>query len=673
MDTSPKASSTDKLLNMIRGSGKKGGGVETPAPQPLTPKKKWSLGLSFKASPGAGSSSKNVRLGVEFAGGVIRMVKLSFGSGRSRTLEFKTIPIPEQGPDAPELSLVLRLALKDFLGRADADVWAVVPAETADLRFLQVPKTSKKQLSNAIYWTAKKEASFDDAEVIFDYELQGEVMEKGAPRFSVLAYTVKREEFEKLRNLFLQAGYPLAGITLPSVSMRNLLRGGWVEDGEKTQACLHLGEEFSRIEIFSGGNLQIVRVLKGGLSAMAQALAEASKEFTPHPPAIEPRQEPGEFVAVVPEEAVFSSAIPIEIESMASGPAVGEAKPAGLTVEDSLALIENMAGGPESLPEGHPGRKLSSADVLEMLKPAWERLLRQVQMTFSHHAVTLGNEQVGRLTLSGPLGGDPGMLEYLGEKLGLPCKLLDPLSPDNLGRLQISAPVLSLAERQPYGLVLGLVGADRSACNLLHTYKQKEEEDRIASLNRVVALSWLGVAVVILGFFVWQQMQSYMKQQELNVLQSRLNEFQPLVDMPLLLSTGSRVRQSVDNMRRFTNRTRAAAVLRDVTGLTPENVKLFGISMDLGTPEEQPQATPDTQGKQGQRPAGKGREAMDTLTLEGYVKGDSQILESLLSAYLVQLRTSPLLGEPSVSKRSLEVTAAGEDVLRFTLSCQVRR
>ncbi|MBI4805771.1 MAG: hypothetical protein HY795_11110 [Desulfovibrio sp.] len=673
VDTSPKASSTDKLLDMIRGSGKKGGGVETPAPQPLAPKRKWNFGLSLKAGPGAGGSSKNVHLGVELAGGVIRMVKLTSGSGRSRALEFKTISIPEQGPDAPELSLVLRLALKDFLGKADADVWAVVPAETADLRFLQVPKTNKKQLSNAIYWTAKKEASFDDAEVVFDYELQGEVIEKGAPRLSVLAYTVKREEFEKLRNLFLQAGYPLAGITLPSVSMRNLLRGGWVEDGEKTQACLHLGGEFSRIEIFSGGNLQIVRVLKGGLSAMAQSLAEASKEFTPHPAIVGSEPVSGESIAVVPEEAVFSSAIPIEIESMASKPDVAEAKPAGLSVEESLALIENFADGPQSLPEGHPGRNFTTADVLEMLKPAWERLLRQVQMTFSHHAVTLGNEQVGSLTLSGPLGGDPGMLDYLSGKLGLPCRLLDPLSPDNLGRLQIAAPFLSLAERQPYGLVLGLTGAERSACNLLHTYKQKEEEDRVESLNRVVALSWLGVAVVILGFFIWQQTQSYVKKQELSVLEGRLREYQPLVDMPLLLSTGSKVRQAVDNMRRFANRSRPAAVLRDITGLTPENVKLFSISMDLGTPEEQPQTTQETQGKPGPRPAGKGREAMDTLTLEGYVKGDSQILESLLSAYLVQLRTSPLLGEPSVSKRSVEMTAAGEDVLRFTLSCQVRR
>lgn len=716
LDTSPKASSTEKLLELIRGSGKKADGGETPAPQPLPSKKRWYSSLSLKASRSPGSSAKGVRLGVELTGQSVRMVKLTAGSGRSRTLEFKTVPIPEQGPDAPELSLVLRLALKDFLGKADADVWAMVPAESADLRFIQVPKTAKKQLSNAIYWTARKEAAFDDAEVVFDYEIQGEVLEKGATRLSVLAYTVKREEFEKLRNLFLQAGYPLTGITVPSVSMRNLLRGGWLENASQTQAVLHLGGDFSRLELFSGGKLQFVRVLKGGLAAMALTLAEASKEFRPHAPAalIEPEpalppegsqdaQAPvGKADAsamIVPETPAFSAPISIEIESMVQPSFAGlvqetpstpafpqfgsafppltpeEPKPAGLTQDEARSLLEHLADGPQSLPEGHPGRLLSTADVLEMLKPSWERLLRQVQMTFSHHAVTLGNEQVSGLSLGGPLGGDPGLLEFLGEKLGVPCRHLDPLSPDNLGRLTVKAPSLSPGERQPYSLVLGLTDSELAACNLLFTYKQKEEQDRVSDLNRIVALVWLGVAVLMGGLFTWQQTQAYLKREVIQGLETQLREFQPQVTMPLLLSTGSKVRGVVDNLRRFGARNLAGAVLHDVTALTPENVKLFNISMDLGTPEEQPVFKGAAEAPKGPAPAvnKQGRVGLDTLTLEGYVKGDSQILESLLSAYLVQLRTSPLLGEPSVSKRSLEVTATGEDVLRFTLSCQVRR
>ena len=687
VDTS-KASSTEQLLDLIRGSKRKSGASDTPPPQPLLPKKRWSPNLSFLKGGASGQpSSRAVRVGVELSGGFIRMVRLSPSTGRSRTLEFKSVPMPAEGPDAPERSLVLRLALKDFLGKGDADVWVMVPAESADLHFLQVPKTGKKQLSNAIYWTAKKEADFDEAEVVFDYELQGEVMEKGAAKLSVLAYTVKREEFETLRNLFLQAGYPLAGVTVPSVAMRNLIRGGWLEDSARTQACLHIAGDYSRLEIFGGGNIQLVRMIKGGLSAMAQALADASREFIaqPKPPAGSgPAQEgggeqalepaPSGAVLVVPEEPAFKAAGRIEIETMSQEPAQPSARPVGLTVEEARLLLESQVLGSDCLPEGHPGRGLSPADVLEMLKPAWERLLRQVQMTFTHHAVTLGNEPVAALHLAGPFGADPGLPAYLGEKLGVPCGLLDPLAPENLGRLAVAAQALTLAERQPFCLSLGLTGSDKTSCNLLHTYKQKEEEARTEGLNQMVALCWLGVALVCVGFFVWQQTESYGKRRELASLEKRLQEFQPLVDAPLLVGTGGRVRGVVANLRGFAARNMASALLRDVTGLTPENVKLYSLSMDLGNPDEQPLAIPEAEPKPGQAPAPKrpARAGLDTLTLEGYVTGDSQILDSLLSSYLVQLRNSPLLGEPSVSKHSLETTPGG-DLLRFTLSCQVRR
>lgn len=695
MDTSPKVSSTDKLLDVIRGVGKKGGGEETPAPQPLLRASRFSFKLPSFSSGGKPKAVKGTRVGVSMDDEHIRLIKVSRSSGRMSQIEVKTVALPAEGPDAPEPSLVLRLALKDFLGKAEAGIWAMVSPDAADLRFLQVPKTGKKQVSNTVYWTARKEASFEDAEVVFDYEVQGEVMEKGSPKLAAMAYTVKRAEFEKLRNLFLQAGYPLEGITAPTVAMRGLLRGGWLESGMATQACLHMGEEFSRLEIFSEGTFKNVRVLKGGLAGMAQALAEASKDFVPSVKKAPEEAVPApgadigaaaEVVAELPEQPLFSAEIPIEIESMAVPAFVPEPAPvagagAGLTPAQARELIGSLADGPDSLPEDHPGRAYAPADVLAMLGPAWDRLLRQVQMTFTHHTVTLGNEQVALMRVGGPLGMDEGVLAFLGEKLGAACLPLDPLAPANLARVQAAAPAMTASERLPYGLLLGLAQMEHDSCNLLFTFKEKEERDRIESLNKRVAMVWLCVAGVVAGFFMWQQVQAWGKQDELRALEIKLSEYQPRVDIPLLLGTGNKVRGVVENMRRYASRNLARAIMNDVTTLTPENVKLFSIVMDLGTPEEQPQGPGEAKAGPGGGPGTASRQpvrtqaraGLDTLTLEGYVTGDSQILESILSAYLVRLRTSPLLGEPSVSKRSAEVTAAGEDVLKFTLACQVRR
>lgn len=699
MADTPNISSTDKLLELIRRTpGNKDG--DNPAPQPLALAKGWRKVLELGKPQRA--AARDVALGVEVGPSLIRMVKLGRAGGRPRSLEFKTVPVPPSGPDAPELSLVLRLAIKDFLGRAEADVWSVVAPESAEIRFLQVPKVAKKQLSNAIFWTAKKEGSFDVNEVVFDYEIQGEVIEKGAARLNVLAYTVARTEYERLRNLFLQAGYALTGLTLPSVSSRALLRGGWLTDAGLPQACIHLGGDFSRLEIFSGTALQYVRVLKGGLASMAAVLSEASREWAAQGKWSAQESSPPEpEVVEIPTASMFGSDIPIEIESMSavsaepaqsaasraslgSGGGSGGASPGGsgaeaqgapgLSVEQARALLESLATGPENLPPDNPGRGLAPEDVLEMIKPAWERLLRQVEMTFKHYSITMGNEQVALLDLAGSHAAQPLFLAFLGEQLGMPCRSFDPLTPDNLGRMGVRAPALGPAERLPYVMALGLTGADPAECNLLHTYKQKEDEARIEGLNRVVMAGWLALACLCLGVFFWQQAQAHFKQQELAGLQARLHEFTPLVDVPLLVGTNARVRATVDNMRAFANRALPAAILRDIIELTPENVKIFAIAMNLGNPSEQPLPPSDKPLPPGQTPPKqKVREGQNTLTIEGYAKGDSQILESVLAAYMVRLRTSPLLGDPSVVSRTQETTPAGEDALRFMVSCTVTR
>ncbi|MBW2337549.1 MAG: hypothetical protein JRF47_12465, partial [Deltaproteobacteria bacterium] len=54
-----------------------------------------------------------------------------------------------------------------------------------------------------------------------------------------------------------------------------------------------------------------------------------------------------------------------------------------------------------------------------------------------------------------------------------------------------------------------------------------------------------------------------------------------------------------------------------------------------------------------------------TLVLDGIVEGDRLILESTLAGYLMDLKNSPMLDQPKVSKKSFE-RYKDKDVLRFT-------
>ena len=659
------ASSAEKLLELIRRSPGNAGGGKAPPPQPVVKSGGWRQVVSSLAKvKGPGISA--VSLGVEVGERQIRLVKLTRDHGRPRSLELKTVPVPAPGPDAPELFHALRLAIKDFLGKAEAEIWAMLPARSVDLHFLQVPKVGKKLLSNAIFWSAKKEIRFDENEVVFDYEVQGEVIEKGSAKLSVMAYTAARSEFENLRNLFVAAGYPLTGLTLPSAACRNLFSQGWLEQGPGASACLHMAEDDSRLEIFSGGELKFLRVLPGGLTAMVKALVEASKDLAASGRPLPGDEGQGEDLADVPAGPFFGSDIPVVVESM-SGSQASSPRGQGFSEAQARAMLKSLALGSGSLDQDHPGRNLSGPDVLELIKPAWERLVRQVDMTLKHFSITLGNEQVGRLYLAGLWGADSALRDFLGGQLGLSCLALDPWSPDNLLRLGIMARSLGQAERLGLALTLGLTESRRGACDLLHTYRQKEEDARVAALNRLVMGCFFGVAALFLGVYVWQMALTSSRGAELAGLRARIGAFHPKVDMQLLRTAQAAARNRVDNLRNFANRNISQAVLHDATELTPENIRVFNMLLTLGTPDEQPVAAKDG------ATAAPARTDVSFLTIDGYVKGDAQLLEAILSAYMVRLRSSPLFADPFVSKRSLEVASDGQDMLRFTLVCAVRR
>ena len=90
----------------------------------------------------------------------------------------------------------------------------MMPTARVDVRHVRIPKVTKKQTDNVVYWTAKKEAPFDEKEMIFDFKLQGEVVEQGIPKLAAMVYTAPRQEVEELKNLFSRIGWPLKGIRI---------------------------------------------------------------------------------------------------------------------------------------------------------------------------------------------------------------------------------------------------------------------------------------------------------------------------------------------------------------------------------------------------------------------------------------------------------------------------
>ncbi len=148
-----------------------------------------------------------------------------------------------------------------------------------DVKHLLIPNVPKKQIENSVLWKAKKEFHFDEKESIFDYRVQEEVIEEGASKLSVIAYIAPKNEIKEIKDLFARTGFPLAGISIAPFAIRNLFLTGWIITSEDTITNLHIGHEWSRVDIYSKGNLVLTRSIKSGVSADASLRAGVRLKF----------------------------------------------------------------------------------------------------------------------------------------------------------------------------------------------------------------------------------------------------------------------------------------------------------------------------------------------------------------------------------------------------------
>ena len=226
------------------------------------------------------SFKKNIAVGIDIGYDDLKLVKVQRVSDRSyEMLEYARIPFdPEVPRENPEFHQFLRPTLAEFCGpHRNADIWCTISSARVETRHFRIPKVAARQIPNAIYWTYQREAAFDEDEKVFDFEILGEVQEEQAVKMDVLAYTVPLDEVVALKEMFAKAEFPLSGISIVPFAFQTLLRTRRVEASDRFVASLYIGRDWSRIDIFSGGNLTLSRGIKAGVRSMMEALKKETE------------------------------------------------------------------------------------------------------------------------------------------------------------------------------------------------------------------------------------------------------------------------------------------------------------------------------------------------------------------------------------------------------------
>ncbi|MGA2330906.1 MAG: pilus assembly protein PilM [Syntrophales bacterium] len=614
--------STERLLDIIRNK-KDDMKTEPLDTSKIDPPKK----LIKFTHPRIAAGEKPVTIGIDIGHEYLRMVKTARSADkRWELLDYKSVPYTHiTARKSPEFSNFLRSELTKFCGSIrDANLWAIMSAARVNVRHINIPKVGKKQIENAVYWTIKKETPFDDKDTVFDFEIQREVTEQGVSKWLTMVYTAPREDIEELKGLFSQIGLPLTGISITPFAIQNLFKTEWIPPAvEGTVASLFIGNDFSRIDIFSKGKLIMTRGIKAGINSMVESLMER--------------------LGTARKEAAGKdrSVLPISFE---------QAKKALFSLSpDSPPLTENDIGF-----------GLTDQEKFDTILPALERVVRQVERTFEHYTGAHNYEMVTRIYVSSAMNISQPVIEYVGNQLGIKSDILNPLKSKipNIGK---SVEQTSVSEILALIPAFGLALSDKSYTpNLMFRFKDKEREANTTRANRIILAAFIVALVVCSGSLLFEIQKAREKETVIAQLEKQLSQYTPRVDQNLIsgmLSSSSRQHQLA---RTYVDRYLGMAVISELSSMTPPNIRLIDLKMRTGK----------MAAIEPKREASGIKEGAKNVTVEGVVFGDRKALESSLAGYIMKLKSSPMFSHISIQKNSIEPLRKDE-VLHFVIDMKL--
>jgi type IV pilus assembly protein PilM len=607
--------STEKLLDLIRDKKSPSLLTSQPAevsPPPLSPKTSPMASLPFR---------KKSTIGVEIGYTDLKLVRVVQVSAKKYEMDdYRRVPLPRDAVLGSEaLSEILQSALGEFCTRSEKiDIWSAISSAKVETRCIRIPKLPKKQIPNAVFWTFTKEIPFDNTKDVLDFDILGETIEEGIEKIQVMTYTAPRKEIETLKSMFGAIGYPLKGISIVPFAVQNIFRCGVIDTGSMDVCNLFVGRDWSRIAIYSKGNLILSRGIKAGMRSMIEAVGQAINN--------------GQFLPAADLVARISA----------------ENSPLADNIPSTEQLAHNLFFSYLRNPEIFR-QKVSSSEafvgdtVFSIIQPAVERLLRQIERTFKHYQLHFSSEGLQRILLSGPLCGSRKVSVYIGSQLNLPIAVIDPFPADHPLTRQVNPPD-SAVERESYVPAVGMALSDNGITpNFLFTHKDEQKIQEIDRINRLVFIVCMVLLTIMIGTYMWQGVKINAKENQLSQLQSRMSNYSPIADKNMVLTFFSHAQEINRQVKKLGHRFRPVGIVDEIALITPANIRLIGVVANLAQQDNK----------------------NATIEVDGIIFGDRTNFEASLTSYMLRLKQSALFDKPSIINKNFEFYE-NREVLRFT-------
>lgn len=562
------------------------------------------------------SEKKPVTIGVDIGHECLRLVKTANASDKNRIfLGYKIIPFTNIiSRKSPQFAGFIKAELLKFFG-ADrkVNIWANMSAARVNVRHLRIPKVPKKQIENAISWAIKRETPFDDNDTSLDFEILGDIKEDNVSKLYALAYTAPKDEIKEIKKLFSEIGLQLDGISITPFALQNILKTVQISDFEDTVACLFIGNDFSRIDIYAHGKLVMTRGIRAGINSMVEALMESISAKTYDGDGFNDKD---------------------------GGDAAAIAK------EIRKALI-SLSPDSEPLTKNDVGFELKEEEKFKVIALSLERIVRQVERTFEYYTANLKYDRIERIYISTAMNVYMPIVKYIGDQLGMESDILDPLK-FNLPNFESLAGKATVSDRIALTPALGLALSDNDYTpNLLFRFKDKEKLAAALRITNIVFAFLMLFAVFCGGLFLYQKGTIKQRKAGISLLEKQMLQYEPSVDQSMISQMIESSEKKQLTAKEYKEKYFPMAVLSELTSIVPVNIRLINLKADLGN------AKPDKKLlKKDLNITGENTEKK--MLLEGVVFGDENTLESSLAGFIVNLDESPIFGEVSIKQNNIK-------------------
>ncbi|MDA8085209.1 MAG: pilus assembly protein PilM [Nitrospiraceae bacterium] len=533
-------------------------------------------------------SSGSVMVGIDIGHKSVNLAKVARSHNKWELLDYKSIPIPAGlGKNSSGFGDFLKSEVAPFCDHAGkTGIWAIISSAQAHVQLVRIPKVPEKHFEAAVQWSLKKEIAFDEKDYSFGYEIRGETVEGGNKKDEVICYFAPVEEIEESKYLFSKIGVRLSGLSIVPLAVQNIFMSNAATSREKQTACLFIGDNYSRIDLYAGGKLIMTRDIKTGINSMSEMLAEDYGSRA------------GNGAALSGEEAL-----------------------------ETIFAFAQGGSGPISLPGG---LAVSRENVEDVIVPVMERLAGQVERTFKHFSQVQGYGKIEKIYISSLMPVCREMTGHFSEQLGVECVVFDPLKET----LQTIPPAERLALVPAFGIALS---DDARTPNFITSYKERKKSAYIARANRMIlaALAVSLLACAAATGFEWQG--AAREKAELAGLERQVKiQNSPPVSRREVLDMALAARQRTMEHAGLGRKYRGIALIGEISSLTPKSVSLRSFKADF--PEQ----------TRGRKPHPGGGRAGSDAVISGLVSGNEETLEATLAAYAMKLKSSPLISGVSV-------------------------